>query len=88
MKIAYHLRCDEICDECGEIHKVYGIDAIDSEDNVVSSVPDIFFDISEAIKFVELCNSAELSLIHLPEVIEDLLYRGTRGNKKAPQGPE
>lgn len=52
---------------------VYGIDAVDKHENIISSYTDIFFDRIKAEKFVALCNVYKLDLIHLPDAVEDAI---------------
>ncbi len=73
MTVIYRLRTDEIYDEEGILHTVYGIDVLNNQNCIIDSIADIFLDGVKAKKFVDLCNELNLSLIHLPEVIEDAL---------------
>ncbi len=52
---------------------VYGIEAVSKQGRVLKSYPDLFFDREEAVAFVELCNTEELMLVHLEDVVEDAL---------------
>ena len=69
----YQLRKDSISDEDGKPHLVYGIDILSSSGKILKSIPDIFLNEKEAKKFVTLCNSEELDIIHVYDVIEDVL---------------
>ena len=73
MSIRYILRTDTVTDEDNQRHTVYGITAIDSRGAEQEMFPDIFFDKKKAEDFVNICNSEELELIHLADVIEDIL---------------
>lgn len=73
MEYIYRTRSDVIYDEDGKKYTVYGIEAITSKNNVITSVSDIFFDEADAQAFVKRCNNNKLSLIHLYDVIEDIL---------------
>lgn len=73
MEITYRLRTDNVSDEEGVLHTVYGIDAFAPNKNRVASVADVFFDKQKAEDFIESCNVLKLSLVHLPDVIEDVL---------------
>ena len=73
MEYIYRTRSDVIFDEDGKKHIVYGIEAMTHQNIVITSVSDIFFNERDAQAFVELCNNKKLSLIHLPDVIEDIL---------------
>ncbi len=68
----YGVRTDEILDEEFRPHTVYGID-VWFENELVKSVRDVFFDYQKATRFVELINRENLSLIHLMDVIDDIL---------------
>ena len=63
----YKTRSDTILDDEGAPHIVYGIDL------PTESIPDIFCSQKEAEDFATLCNSLDLSPLHIHEVIEDLL---------------
>lgn len=73
MVCTYRVRKDTVQDEGKMAHTVYGIEAIDSEGEILSSYPDVFFDRKRAEHLAWLCNDEGLSLIHFPEVIEDAL---------------
>jgi len=73
MEYVYRVRSDVIIDDDGKKHTVYGIDAMTCQNIIITAVSDIFFDEEDAQAFVELCNNKKLSLIHLPDVIEDIL---------------
>lgn len=73
MKITYRLRTDKVCDEKGVLHIVYGIEAFAKNKHKIASVADVFFDKQKAENFIKLCNDLKLSLVHLPDVIEDVL---------------
>ena len=62
--------------EEGKIYLVYGIKVWQKIKNkyvVTEFLPDIFFDYKKAKNFVNLCNSLEISLVHLMDLIEDEL---------------
>lgn len=69
----YRMRQDTVCDEDGAPHTVFGIEAVTSDDEILMSFPDVFFEIEKAQDFVRLCNEGHLSLLHLPDVVEDAL---------------
>ncbi len=73
MNYTYKLRTDTIFDEDGCSHIVYGIDVVNSDNSIKQSVPDIFFDLDKATRFVHTCNKLKLEYIHLFDVIEDIL---------------
>ena len=54
----------------------FGIDAFhmtDKMERLIETVPDVFLKREEAEDFVRLCNSSELDIIHLHEIIEDTI---------------
>ena len=58
----------------------YGIVAYADADNndtvtIIASIHDITSDKSKLIKLIELCNSENLSLIHLEDIIEDYIFK-------------
>ncbi len=73
MNIRYILRTDTVTDEDNRQHTVYGITALNENSETVDTYPDIFFDKQKAEEFVNLCNFEKLELIHLADVIEDIL---------------
>lgn len=73
MKVIYKLRCDTVIDEDGCSYTVYGIAALNTFGEILVIFDDIFFDKQKALDFINLCNTEGLELIHLNDVIEDLL---------------
>ena len=73
MKITYCLKTDKVFDEDGVLHTVYGIEAVAKNKHKVASIADVFLNKQKAENFIKLCNDHKLSLIHLPDVIEDVL---------------
>lgn len=73
MSCKFCVRCDEVFDECGEKHLVYGIDVFDAAGNVLDSIPDIFDNEKEAQNFARLCNKKELSEVHIRDVVMDIV---------------
>lgn len=73
MQCTYKLRTDTIHDEHGTEFTVFGITATDSSGKTLDSIPDIFFEQRECEKLISLCNSEELDLIHLHDVVDDWL---------------
>jgi len=69
----YYLRTDNVFDEYGDIHTVYGIDAVNENGIVEMSVKDVFFEFERAKKFIDTCNRLDLSIVHLMDVVEDIL---------------
>lgn len=68
------LRTDVVTDDENHRYTVYGITALDNFGNMLKSFEDIFFSKQKAEEFVELCNDEKLELIHLQDVVEDVLY--------------
>lgn len=52
----------------------YGIQVLDEAGNEVVRYADVSSDEATVVALCARCNAAELSPIHLPEVIEDVLY--------------
>lgn len=73
MTCTYRVRKDTIHDEERKSYTVYGIEAVGSEGEILSSFSDVFFDFKKAELFVDLCNAGGLSLIHFPSAVEDAL---------------
>ncbi len=73
MTYTYCMRKDTVHDEDRKAYTVYGIDAISSEEEILSSFSDVFFDRQKAERFVNLCNEGCLSLIHFSGAVEDAL---------------
>lgn len=73
MNISYILHTDTVTDEEDQLYIVYGISAIDGKGAKQVSFADIFFSKRKAQEFVNLCNSEKLELIHLADVIDDIL---------------
>lgn len=65
----YILRSDKVLDDQGASHTVYGVD-VPTEQIAVS---DLFYHKSEAKAFIKKCNELDLSPLHLPDVIDDIL---------------
>ena len=68
------MRTDIVTDEENHRYTVYGITALDNLGNMLKTFEDIFFDKNKAEEFVKLCNKEKLELIHLQDVVEDVLY--------------
>ena len=73
MLYKYKLRRDTVTADDGRTRTVYGISAIGNDGKTLASVSDIFFDAKKARAFVAKCNRAKLSLIHLYDIIDDVL---------------
>lgn len=69
----YTLKTDKIQGEENKLFIVYGVIAADSQKHVISSIADIFCDKIKAERFIDLCNKDQLSVLHLKEVINDVL---------------
>lgn len=72
-KYTYRVKTTSISGGQGNSRSVYGIEVLNSIGRSLKVVPNIFLDATQAEKFVDLCNSEELDIIHLDDVIEDLL---------------
>lgn len=73
LNITYQLISDTVTDEAGENVAVYGIAAVDQCGQTVESIPDIFFDADKAADFIQRCNTLQLELSQLYQVIDDIL---------------
>ena len=73
MQVTYTLRTDIVTDEDNNKHTVYGVEALDNFENTLESFADIFFDKQKAEEFIQLCNEEKLELVHLQNVIEDII---------------
>ena len=70
----YIMREDTVESEEGEWLTVYGIEAIEEESGqVMDSIPDMFFDKIKAEQFIKICNDEKLELVHLRDVVDDVL---------------
>ena len=85
MYCTYKLNETIIKDEDGMTYTLYGIDALDTNGNIVKSVKNIFFQRSRATNLINLCNEGELALTHLDDVIEEALYEQYLALKKSCQ---
>lgn len=73
MVCTYRVRIDTVHDEERKAHTVYGIEAIGSGGEILSSISDVFFDEQKAERFADLCNSEGLSFVHFMNVVENAL---------------
>lgn len=69
----YRILIDMVYDDEGIKHIVYGIQAVEYDGKVILSISDISFDFQKVQAFVDKCNSVDLSLFHLHDVVEDFL---------------
>ena len=74
MDFVYVLCSDIVTDEDNNKYTVYGITAINYNNQILDSIPDIFFDKEKAEEFIELCNCEKVELIHLQDLAEDQLF--------------
>ena len=65
----YTLRSDTVLDDQGARHTVYGINV--PPENM--AVRDVFYRKTEAKAFIKKCNELDLSPLHLPDVLDDIL---------------
>lgn len=73
MRYVYHMTVETEMDITGKKYKAYGIKVTDGNGGVITIVPDVFTDMQKADEFIRIFNSAELSVIHLFEVLDDIL---------------
>jgi len=73
MKYRYRIRTDAMYSEDGTRHTTYGIEAVDCYGFTCARVRNVFLNKDKANEFIALCNASDLSLIHLYEVLEDIL---------------
>ncbi len=69
-KVKYVLKSEKFNLE-GRDYYGFGIDARDNSEKILASVSDVSCCRSETEALVTLCNSTELSEVHLIDVIED-----------------
>jgi len=60
-------------DTAGNKYTAYGIKVTDESGNMIADVPDVFTDEEKAEECIRLFNAVELSVIHLYEVLDDIL---------------
>ena len=73
MCYTYQLREDRAYDEKGKEWTVYGIEAIDTDGRILACFADVFFNQAMAVAFVHACNTQNVELWQLREVVEDAL---------------
>lgn len=73
MNCTYKLNETTVYDEEGNAHIVYGVDVVDDHENIIESITDVFFERTKAEKVVKMCNKYNLALIHLRDVLEDII---------------
>lgn len=54
---------------------IYGINAVDDEGNILKTASELHTDKEIVENFINICNAAELELIHFEDVIEDLKHK-------------
>lgn len=70
----YTLRTDQLIDQQGHRHTVYGIDLIDPDNlSIAQTIPDIFCDLPTAQRFLDLINRLGLSPLHLIDAVSDTI---------------
>lgn len=72
MTYTYKIQPGTAYDEDGNTHTVYGIDLF-ADGEILNSLPDIFFNKQKAKELVALCNTLDLSPLHLIDVVEDAI---------------
>ena len=76
MRYIYVTRIDITPGEIDGGRVVYGIDAVNTEDgSVLSSISGIFDDLKEADAVVHILNEERLELVHLPDVVNDIITK-------------
>lgn len=65
----YTLRSDQVLDDQGKSHTVYGVNVPTEQ----IAVRDLFYHKAEAKAFIKKCNDLDLSPLHLTDVIDDIL---------------
>lgn len=71
----YRLNKSIIYDENGEKHNVYGINAVRLDGLISKSFHDLFFEKEKAENMIRMLNDNKLELVHLEDVIEDILAK-------------
>ncbi len=66
------IRTDILHDDDGNSHIVYGVDVTDHYGRVIS-FPDISFDETVVSQLIRVCMQDNVSLCHLPYIIEDTI---------------
>lgn len=71
----YRLRAEEIAGSGREIHTGYGVELwkLGERVELIRYARDVFCDMVEAQRFVDLCNSLSISPLHFDDVIEDAI---------------
>ncbi len=55
------------------LYTAFGIRAVDSDGRVALSISDVFCHYEDAVRLVHRCNKGKLALVHLMDVVEDIL---------------
>lgn len=71
MIFRYELIQAGFVDELGNKHLTYGIKAIDKNGKTIEAIENIYTDVKQAEKLIELCNEEKVELVHFRDVIED-----------------
>ncbi len=70
----YQLRKDILYQQDAGDYTSYGIDAFNSQSNVlIRSIPDISLEKELLKNLISLCNDLQLDIIHLDDVVDDFL---------------
>jgi len=72
----YVLRCDRLFSEDIGSYVAYGLDVLDETHTCISTIRDITTDKAALAHLVELCNSLQLSPVHIHDVVEDFVEHG------------
>ena len=72
MKVEYRMREDKVADEDGVLHTVYGFEAW-CNGEAIRVIPDVCCTRERAEYYLRLFNELGLSLLHLDDVIEEIV---------------
>ena len=75
MQIVYDVKQETCCEEKQGWYDTYGIEARahDAPETIYARIRDISLDEAKVKEFAERCTRNQLLLVHLREVVEDLL---------------
>ncbi len=75
MKYTYCIRTDVVTDDENKRFTVYGVNALDSKNNLIKAIPDMFFNRCEAESFIIRCNAKRLDVSMLSSCAEEEVAR-------------
>lgn len=76
-KYLFTVREDTVLFEEDNTYIAYGIDIWEERENTrycVKTISDVFLCREKAEKFVKFCNENDISLIHIDDIIEDMVF--------------